>query len=118
MSLLVVVALFLLVPLGGCTPTPPAEQPGIVGIVTSVVAGDDRPASIMVEGGKQAAGAVSDKANVTITPTTQVFGADGTKASASAIAQGATVKVWFEGPVAESYPVQGSAKVIQIIAAP
>ena len=102
----------------GCTPALPAETPGIIGTVTSLVPGDERPASIMVEGGKQAAGAVSDKASVTITPSTQVFGPDGAKAAASTIVKGATVKVWFEGPVAESYPVQGTAKVVQVLSAP
>lgn len=102
----------------GCSPTLPAETPGITGAVTSLVPGDERPASILVEGGTQPEGAVSDKAQVTVVPSTQVFGADGGTAPASAIVQGAQVKVWFEGAIAESYPVQGTAKAIQVVSSP
>ena len=116
--LLVVVAAVAVATTIGCAPTLPAETPGITGTVTSLVPGDGRPASILVEGTSQPTGAVSDKAQVTIAPSTQVFGPDGAEAAASTIVQGASVKVWFEGAVAESYPVQGSAKAIQVLAAP
>jgi hypothetical protein len=46
------------------------------------------------------------------------FGADGNAASLDSIARlakGTRVRVWFEGAVAESYPVQGSAKAVQIL---
>jgi len=103
----------------GCSPTLPADAPGvIVGTVTNLVPGDDRPASILVEEPAPAADGVLDKAQVTIAPSTQVFGPDGAEAAASTIVQGATVKVWFEGPVAESYPVQGTAKAVQVLEAP
>lgn len=102
----------------GCAPTLPAETPGITGTVTNMVPGDDRPDSILVEGTTQPPGAVADKAQVSIAPSTQVFGSDGAKEAAGTIVQGAKVKVWFEGPVAESYPVQGTAKAIQVLAAP
>jgi beta-N-acetylhexosaminidase len=101
-----------------CSPTTPSETPGITGTVVSLMPGDGRPASIMVEGGKQPVGAVSDKASVTISPSTQIIDSGGAKAEASAIAKGASVKVWFEGPVAESYPVQGTARVVQFMATP
>ena len=101
----------------GCSPTLPAEPPGITGTVTSVVPGDDRPASILVEGPAQPASSAADKAQITIAPSTQVFGPDGSKAAASTIVQGGSVRVWFEGAVAESYPVQGTAKAVQVLKA-
>jgi len=113
--LAIATACFVVAVVVGCAPTIPAETPGIRGTVTSLVPGDDRPASILVEGPKQPAGAVSDKAQVTIAPSTQVFGPDGREAAASSIVQGASVNVWFEGPVAESYPVQGTAKAVQVL---
>jgi len=116
--LLVAVAMVLVATTIGCAPTLPAETPGITGTVTSLVPGDDRPASLLVEGPAQPAGAVSDKAQVTVAPSTQIFGPDGAEAAASTIVQGASVKVWFEGPVAESYPVQGTAKAIQVLETP
>lgn len=116
--LLVAVAAVVIATSIGCAPSLPAEVPGvIVGTVTSLVPGDDRPASILVEEPAPPADGVIDKAQVTIAPSTQVFGPDGAKATASSIVEGATVKVWFEGPVAESYPVQGTAKAIQVLAA-
>ena len=100
-------------------PQPPSEPAGITGSVTSVVAGDGRPASMLVEStGTPVAGAISDKAQVNIPPATMFFGPDGKAAtldSISHIAQGTRVRVWFEGAVAESYPVQGSAKAVQIL---
>jgi beta-N-acetylhexosaminidase len=102
----------------GCAPTLPSEPPGITGAVTRLAAGDGRPASITVEGQTQPAGALSDKAAITVPPTTMFFDSKGNAASLGAIAHiaiGTKVRVWFNGPVAESYPVQGSAEAVQIL---
>ena len=112
------ISMITVLALVGCAPKPPTETPGIVGTVKSLVPGDDRPDSILVEGGTQAAGAVSDKAQVRIAPSTLFFSADGKPAQASTIVQGATVRVWFTGPVAESYPVQGTAQAVQVMSVP
>lgn len=104
--------------LAGCSLRLPSDVPGITGDITSLVPGDGRPASIFVEGGPQPDGAVAQAAVVTITPSTQVFGPDGKSADPATIVQGATVKVWFEGAVAESFPVQGSARAVQVVASP
>jgi hypothetical protein len=106
--------------LGGCSaPAPPSDPAGITGSVTSVVAGDGRPASMLVEGpSPQPSGALSDKAQVTIPPSTMFFDATGKPAALEAVAHigpGTKVRVWFEGAVAESYPIQGSAKAVQIL---
>ena len=101
--------------LGGCATKPPTEPPGITGTVTSVVSGDERPASMLVEGPTpQPTGALSDKAVVTIATSTQFFGKTGAPASPSSVKQGVEVRVWFEGAVAESYPVQGTARAVQV----
>jgi hypothetical protein len=102
-------------PLAGCAPVLPTAPAGITGTVTSLVPGDERPASMMVEGPTQPAGAVSDKAQVTIEPATMFFDAQGKSTKGSSIAVGTQVKVWFQGAVAESYPVQGSASAVQIL---
>jgi len=85
----------------------------------SLVAGNERPASFLVEGtNPQPAGSVSDKASVDITTSTQFFDAKGEPATLDAIGgivTGTRVKVRFQGAVAESYPVQGSAKAVQIL---
>jgi beta-N-acetylhexosaminidase len=99
----------------GCGTRPPDGPPGITGSVTSLVAGDERPASMLVEGAAQPAGAASDKAQVTVNPGTMFFDAAGAPAKAAGIRVGTKVRVWFDGPVAESYPVQGSAQAVQIL---
>lgn len=103
-----------------CSPSLPSDPPGITGTATSLVAGDGRPASFLVEGAQpQPQGAAADKALVNI-PTSALFfdanGSPATLAKIGAIKQGTKVRVWFEGAVAMSYPVQGSAKAVQILA--
>ena len=113
------IAAILVGVLTACAPSVPSEPPGITGAVTSLAAGDGRPASFLVEGpNPQPSGAIADKAQVNIPPATMFFGADGNATSLdsiSRIAKGTRVRVWFQGPVAESYPVQGSAKAVQIL---
>lgn len=113
-----VLAAVIAVSLTACSLRLPTDVPGIIGDITTVVPGDGRPASIFVEGGKQPEGAVAQAAMVTIQPSTQVFGPDGKVADPATIVQGATVKVWFKGPVAESFPVQGSAGAVQVAKTP
>lgn len=115
----VVILLSLLVLLLGsacvtATPRLPAEPAGITGEITSMPEGTQPPFTILVEGGKQPEGAVSDKASVTISEKTVVVGPNGNRVEADALREGAAVKVWFEGPVAESYPVQGGAGYVQL----
>ena len=100
--------------LAACAATPPSEPAGITGNVTSLVPGDERPDSILVEAPAAASGSAGNKAQVTITPQTQFFDVRGGLGKAASIAVGTKVSVWFEGPVAESYPVQGTAKAVQI----
>jgi len=116
--IVLVLAAVMAVSVTACSLRLPTDVPGITGDITSVVPGDGRPASIFVEGGKQPDGAVAQAAMVTIQPGTQVFGPDGKTADPATIVQGATVKVWFEGPVAESFPVQGSAGAVQVVKTP
>jgi hypothetical protein len=104
--------------LASCAATAPTTPPGITGTVTSMVPGDERPASMLVEGGAQPAGAAADKAQVRIEPGTMFFDAEGKATKPSGIAVGTEVRVWFDGPVAESYPVQGSAQAVQILTKP
>ena len=66
-------------------------------------------ANITVEGGEQPEGAVSDKAVVAVTKQTAIIDAGRSADRRSSAEVGTEVKVWFTGPVAESYPVQGAA---------
>lgn len=97
----------------GCKSAPPTDPVGIRGTITAKEPGDGRSASITVEGpAQQPAGAASDKARVTITPQTRFYDEAGNPNDPAKLKVGVNVNVWFEGPVAESYPVQGSAKAV------
>jgi hypothetical protein len=63
-----------------------------------------------------ARGGSVDRASVRVTRDTVVWTAGGVRGSASDLAQGERVAVWFSGPVAESYPVQATAGHIEVLA--
>ena len=127
-QLMTAISLFaLVVAVTGCsTATPgtqepsgsvPTETPGITGAITYLAAGTGGTASlgsITVEGGEQPEGAVSDKAVVKVTKETAIFDAAGKPTTPDKLQVGTEVKVWFTGPVAESYPVQGAASAVQV----
>lgn len=93
----------------------PSEPVGIVGAITSIDRVDQEGVwgSLLVEGGEQPPGAASDKASIRITEKT-LIARDGRWMAPDDLEVGATVRVWFEGPVAESYPVQGTASFIEV----
>jgi hypothetical protein len=114
---LLVVGSLLAVGIGllGCAPSLPSDPASIHGTVTSLVPGDARPASILVVGPKdQPSGSIADQAQVTVAPQTLFFDAAGKPGNPANIRVGTKVVVWFEGAVAESYPVQGTARAVQI----
>ena len=113
-SVLVSLLALTVVGLYACgTPKPPGGPAGIVGQIQSVnTSGADT--SILVVGGKQAAGAVSDKAMCRVTAKTTIVDSAGSKIDRDRLTLGSTVAVWFTGAVAESYPVQGTAAYIQV----
>lgn len=111
LALVVIAAAALLI---GCAQTLPTSTPGITGTITSLLPGEDGPANFLVQGNKQPEGAVSDKAQVTIGPGTMFFDRYGEPTNSRGISVGTRVSVWFDGAVAESYPVQGTALAVQV----
>ena len=109
----------VIVGVAGCAPAKPTGVPGITGEITyfTIPASSAAIAQITVEGGTQPEGAVSDKAVVAITKKTALLGANGATIKVDALKVGSEVKVWFTGPVAESYPVQGTASAVQLVGA-
>jgi beta-N-acetylhexosaminidase len=94
------------------------RNPDIRGEITSLTPGSgDTLITILIEGkGEPDTG--YDKASVRVEEDTEVFRARGTdrvEVEWSDLAEGQTVEAWFEGPVAESYPVQAKAGRIVII---
>lgn len=89
----------------------PSEAPSIQGAITAV----DESGRIRVE--ESAADAVGPKAVVRIGTETKIVDGNGQAAPRSALVVGARVAVWFDGPVAQVYPLQATAGVVVIEAA-
>lgn len=83
----------------------PSEAPSITGVITQL----DRGRRVRVEDSE-----TNKKAVVRITDATRILDRKGEATSEAALALGQTVRVWFVGPVAESFPVQATAGVLVI----
>ncbi len=83
----------------------PDEAPSICGVITALSTG-----SLLVEEDPRAESG-SAKAMMRVQAGTRVLHRDGGAAHYAALAVGQTVSAWFDGPVAESYPVQTAAGV-------
>ena len=95
-----------------CAAGVPTGQPAITGLV-STVSGSGDGATILVTGSGQV-----DKASVSIDARTVLLRKTDAGTSALLLADvtaGARVSVWFDGPVAESYPVQGHAGTVLLL---
>jgi len=92
---------------------PPRRPADITGPVATVIDAGDGVGTVLIEEGR---GSV-DAASIRVSAGTVVLEADGggwRRATLGAITEGARVRAWFIGPVAESYPVQATAAVIAI----
>ena len=90
----------------------PAQPPSIRGAVTVVREGR----RVRVE--ENPAEETSAKAEVRITDETKVLDRDGRPMAEAPLSVGMRVRVWFSGPVAESFPIQATAAVLVIDSAP
>ncbi len=94
-------------------PERPADMSGAVTTIDKTPAAGDVLGSMLVEDPNG-----TDKAQVTVTAKTTVFVKMTDKTGAATFADlmtGDRVQVWFTGPVAESYPVQGTAEAIVVV---
>lgn len=115
-----IAALLILAALVGCDkidrydPIQPAPfKADIRGAVTSLedVSGPKALGVMLVEGEIEK-DTRYDRAYVSATASTDVMEADGTELNWSDLKKGDRVEAQFTGPVAESYPVQATAKTI------
>lgn len=112
-ALLALVAGTLVTGCASQAPRVPSSAPSIEGRVTAVDRQGEGIGSIRVEA-NPAETSGSDKAVVYITQTTAIVRGDSARANFAALAIDQWVRVWFTGPVRESYPVQADAAVVQI----
>ncbi|MEO5618724.1 MAG: DUF3221 domain-containing protein [Candidatus Eisenbacteria bacterium] len=88
----------------------PTEAPSIWGVVTAI--GPERTLVIEENPAVQAG---SPKAHVRVPNDVAIWDrGSGARRSFEDLRQGGTVSAWFTGPVAESYPVQATARAIVI----
>ena len=112
MARLTVLAALLLA--AACAPAAglPARQADIAGLITSV--GEGTRTILVEELRDPNTGA---KASVTIGGSTRIWAVSGqtvARVMSDVLRVGASVRVWFDGPVATSYPVQGRAADIAV----
>ena len=100
----------------GCSPVSsprmPADPASIAGRVTAVTRSGERIGSIRVEE-RPSDVSGSAKASVRVVQGTNVL-RDGNRVDFDALQVGQWVRVWFTGPVAESYPVQATGGTVSI----
>jgi len=97
----------------------PARPPDITGEITRVSGTAGGTLVLVEERPGEAAG--GHKASVAIDGTTRVLRTSGgraERADAAVLRVGSRVSVWFAGPVAQSYPVQGKAEAVLINGSP
>jgi hypothetical protein len=103
---------------GSASPSPtapPAVPADITGTIHDLARNEATglPVLLVVDDG--AMPGAPDRASVSVTADTVVWMLKGGRGSAAALGAGQMVSVWFDGPVAESYPVQAKAGVIRIL---
>jgi beta-N-acetylhexosaminidase len=118
-AILLILTINLIFSVIGCTKSlsdKEKDKIGIRGQVTKIFMNNDKTVTgIMVEG-KVESDTMVDKADIKIDKGTKILiGNTNQKFKSSELKEGMKVEVVFEGPVAESYPVQGKAKTIRII---
>lgn len=107
----------------------PAENPvddndsqlvtyGVAGSITEITLSttDNNLGTIFVEGDLETNGATYDKAYVTVTEDTVIYINE--EMSFEDLAEGQYVEIFFEGAAMESYPVQATARQINVIVEP
>jgi beta-N-acetylhexosaminidase len=110
-------AVLLALVLVSCAERTPSRAPDISGQITrattSVVDGSRRITMLVEAVPSDVSG--SPKALVTVDRSTRIFHANASVSpTVEDLLPGTTVSVWFDGPVAESYPVQGRAGTLLI----
>lgn len=98
---------------------PPARPADLTGEITRVSGAPGRMVVLVEEHPGQASG--DRKAAVTLESTTRILRSSGgapAPAGEAELRVGVRVSVWFGGPVAQSYPVQGRAEAVLINASP
>ena len=91
----------------------PRGAPYMAGRVTSILQTSTSSLSVRIEANPLST-TLGLKAVVRVDGITLVLLPDGKAGDRRSLASGQWVRLWFDGPIAESYPVQGTAATIVI----
>jgi hypothetical protein len=91
---------------------PPSTPADITGTIHDLTTDTGRTVVLVVDDG--AMKGTVDRASVSLTADSVIWLLKGGRGTAADLGAGQMVSVWFDGPVAESYPVQAKAGVIRI----
>ncbi len=115
LAVIVVVALLGL-SAAGCGPELPDTDPQVRGVVTAMTPTGVDTGTIRIVwhelAGEQAE---LDSIDATVEEGTDVFAEDGSPITFSDLRERDIVEAWVTGPIAESYPPQGSASAVRVI---
>jgi beta-N-acetylhexosaminidase len=110
-SLLLALVVVAALALTACGPSTPSGAPSITGVIRQLTV-TATGATLLVTG----AGDI-DKASVTVGADTRILRTKDGRATTIPVTElqaGMNVEIWFDGPVAESYPVQAHAGTVNI----
>ncbi len=95
------------------TPTEPNSAPYMAGRVTAITQSGANFGTVRIEA---VPGSTTNgpKAVASVDAVTVVLGRDGKRGDFRTLAAGQWVRVWFDGAILQSYPVQGFANTIKI----
>jgi Protein of unknown function (DUF3221) len=94
---------------------PPSQPADITGTIHELTQDPETKLPVLLVVDDGAMEGALDRAAVSVTSATVVWLLEGGKGTAADLAAGQMVSVWFDGPVAESYPVQAEAGVVRIL---
>lgn len=95
------------------SPTEPRSAPYMAGRITSITASGTQIARVRIEA-NPASTSEGLKAVATVDPLTVILLPDKSTGSLRSLATGQWVRLWFDGAITDSYPVQGTAATIAI----
>lgn len=114
LAALAVVALGTL--LTACSPVPPDIEPTVRGVITQITPGADGTGTILIVWHESLGEARDlDSISATIGEGSDVFDRDGNVIDFADLRVRDVVDAWVTGPIAESYPPQGTADAVRVI---
>lgn len=102
--------------LTACSPVPPDIEPTIRGVITQITPGDDGTGTVLIVW-HDSLGEVYelDSLSATIGEGSDVFDQEGNIIGFTDLQVRDVVDAWVTGPIAESYPPQGTADAVRVI---